>query len=265
MYYIELRKMFIRKVKYENNIYYISNDKKTTLKKLTRKIKEKNIKKVICSNVILKNERVINYLYSNNIDIYDGRDLFKKIISNILEYLKDLGSELEKLNASILVNNISNINNEVIYTCANYFRNISIITNNVNKFKELEKKLEKDGIAVNITQNKKKSMKNAKIIINIDFPNELINKCNFNNNCIIINLEEDIIIKRKSFNGININFYDLEIEENNIEKENYNKNILFEAYVDENKIKNLKNIRIKNLIGNRGIIKKEEIILTNKK
>lgn len=260
MYYIELEKMLFSKIKYEKNIFYISNYKPRTLKKLVKKLHKLNIKKVVCSNTILNESIIINYLYSNNIDIYNGKILFKKIVKNTFEYLKSLGYELEKYNISILVNDNSELNLRAINNALIYFKNISIITNHISKFSRLEKKLEEEGIIINFSKNKKKSLKKAKFILNIDFPNELINKFNINDECIIINVEEDIIIKRKSFKGINIVSYDLDIEDYDIDRDNFNVNHIFEALVMENKIKNVENIKVTKLIGNRGEIKKEEFI-----
>ena len=53
----------------------------------------------------------------------------------------------------------------------------SELTNHIEKFKTLERKvLEEYGIMITINNNKKKSLAKSNIILNMDFPNELINK-----------------------------------------------------------------------------------------
>ncbi len=60
------------------------------------------------------------------------------------------------------------------------------------------------GIAITITNNKRKSLLKAKIIINMDFDEELINSFNLNSKALVIQLNKEIYIKSKLFNGINI-------------------------------------------------------------
>ena len=85
---------------------------------------------------------------------------------------------------------------------------------NKNTAKKVVKKLNKNGIKnivcdkeimkseefknyiysnkINISNNKKKCLRRKEIIINIDFPEELINKYNIYEKAIIINIEENI-------------------------------------------------------------------------
>ena len=66
---------------------------------------------------------------------------------------------------------------------------------------------------ITVTNNKKKSLSKSKIILNVDFPTELINKYNINDEAIIINLRGNVKINKKRFNGININDYEIEYED----------------------------------------------------
>ena len=78
---------------------------------------------------------------------------------------------------------MTDIEFENIKILAKKYKSINIVTNHVEKFKKLEKSLEEDeGIIISITNNKKRSLMKSGIIINIDFPNELINKYEFKSN-----------------------------------------------------------------------------------
>ena len=259
MIYIDNKKMFLRKIKKENNRYYISKINKKIEKKLIKKLKKYKTKKIACNKEIMKNKEFINYMYANNIDIYNGKILYKYIIKNIFEYLEYLGFKLEKINVAILVNENSKINMQIIYLASNIFKSISIITNNQNKFRKIENELEENGISINIANNKKKSLSKTDLIINIDFPKEIINKFNINNKAIILNIEENIKIQKKKFEGININYYEIDFKNEFLEYENFDKNIIYEGLFLE-KLGNLpiENLKIKSLIGNRGTILKEE-------
>ena len=49
----------------------------------------------------------------------------------------------------------------------------------------------------------------SQIILNIDFPQELINKYNIYDDAVIVNLKGNIKINKKRFNGLNINNYEI--------------------------------------------------------
>lgn len=111
---------------------------------------------------------------------------------------------------------------------------------------------------INISNNKKKCLRKKEIIINIDFPEELINKYNIYEKAIIINIEENIEITNKKFNGINLNYYELDLDDKYSKYENFDKNIIEESMIIESKLHKYDILKIKNLIGNRGIINDEE-------
>ncbi len=117
-----------------------------------------------------------------------------------------------------------------------------------------------------LSNNKKKSLKRAKIVINFDMKQDMFSNYQINRNAMIINLSESIIEMEKSFNGIVIN--SMQINDINYKIRNY---YLFE-YIDlyesdiieESKfgkiLEKIKedNIMIKDLIGKRGKIQNME-------
>lgn len=117
-----------------------------------------------------------------------------------------------------------------------------------------------------VSNNKKKSLQKAKIIINFDLRQDTFSNYQINRNSMIINLSDNIIKMEKSFNGIIIN--SIQIDDINYKIRNY---YLFE-YIDlyesdiieENKFdKILEKIKeddiiIKGLLGERGKIQNME-------
>ena len=83
----------------------------------------------------------------------------------------------------------------------------------MGKFKNLEKTLQQEGIVITITNNKKKSLMKSQIILNIDFPQELINKFNIKDDAIIVNVKGKMKINKKRFNGLSINDYEIDFRE----------------------------------------------------
>lgn len=256
--YIENKKMFFRKIKEDNNKIYISKINKNTAQKVIKKLNKNGIKNIVCDKEIMKSEEFKNYIYSNKINIYNGTKLYKNILQNIFEYIEKKGVNLKQKSAAILINDNSEINRKIIYNVVQYFKQTTIVTNNIRRFFKIEKELEENGMPINISNNKKKCLRKKEIIINIDFPEELINKYNIYEKAIIINIEENIEITDKKFNGINLNYYELDLDNKYSKYENFDKNIIEESMIIESKLHKYDILKIKNLIGNRGIINDEE-------
>lgn len=147
---------------------------------------------------------------------------------------------------------------------AKEYKRVNIITNHISKFKNIEKQiLENEGIMITVANNKRKSLAKTKIILNVDFPTELINKYNINEEAIIINLQGNVKINSKRFNGININDYEITYSNDDIFFEDYNviekyyKKDIYEALIYkkqpfENIMKKIRKdkVKIAQLIGN---------------
>ena len=122
--------------------------------------------------------------------------------------------EKDKVRVSILINDLTDIEFENIKILSKEYKTINIVTNHIEKFKKLEKYLEeKEGIIITITNNKKRSLYKTQIIINIDFPDELINKYCIKEDAIIVNVKCKTKINNKRFNGLNINDYEIDFRE----------------------------------------------------
>ena len=242
MYYIQetdkprfLFKLFnIIKVK-EDKIILPIKDEKISIKKAEKLVnKTKNIldktncNKVVLSKVIKKQEDYKNYLYSGDINIVKAEQLTEILLLDILNYIKNKKSlKPEELSLSIFVNDISMNMLENLKIIVKEYKRINIITNHIQKFKKLEEDFfDEQGIIITVGNNKRKSALKSNVIINVDFPNELINQYNINDEAIIINLRGNIKINKKRFTGININDYEIDFD--NFEEFDYEKEMLFD-------------------------------------
>ena len=117
---------------------------------------------------------------------------------------------------------------------------------------------------LNISNNKRKSLLKSEIILNIDFPEELVNKYKIYDNSIVVNLSEKIILQSKRFNGININDYKIKIPYE-YKLKGFQDEIIYEALIYGKNYKNINQeivkdkIEISKLVGNNGAIDKIEI------
>ena len=229
MYYIQetdkpnkfLKLFNVIKLQEDKIILPIDEEKITnkTAEKLaikTNKILEKsNCNKLVISKEIRKQEQYINYLYTYNLEIVDGKWLFEVLSEKVLDYVVENKSlKKQEMQLSILVNDISEIMLEHIKRLVKQYKRVNIVTNHIEKFKKIEEDLlEKYGIMITVTNNKKKSLIKSELILNADFPSELINKYNIYEEAIIVNIKQKVRIGKKRFNGICINDYEIKFND----------------------------------------------------
>lgn len=156
----------------------------------------------------------MNLLYPCDLDIIKGKWLFQVLSVKSLDYLLEKKKmKKEETKIAILVNDLTENIIGSLRQIAKQYKMVSIITNHREKFKKLEKQiLEEDGIMITTGNNKKKGLSKAELILNVDFPTELINQYTIYENAIIMNLQGDVRITKKRFNGICINNYEIEQE-----------------------------------------------------
>ena len=271
-------KYIVNKIDIENiedkTIYYLPIFKENKISKhKTRKLTNKVVKmldkiwtnRIVLSEYLEQNELFKNYLYSSNINILNGRILFKQLYNKIIEYILNIKKEeIQNSEIWITVNDFTIINKEIIIDIGKRVKRLNIVTNNIDKCKDIESYLYNEyGIVLNVSNNKKLALLKAKIILNIDFPEEIMNKYKINTKAIIINMLEKIEIKSKKFSGININYYNIQIPKQ-YKLEDFRDETSYESIIynmNFNEIQerlNKDKIKIKYLIGNRGIINKRE-------
>ena len=259
-YYIEKRDKHIFpihkiKIEQDNCKIYLNLEKGKNIRKVINKLINNEATNVVLSKELCQNRDLINALNANNIEVFDGRWLEKYISFEILDYVieqKDLKKEETEI--AITTNEITDLSIEIIKSLAKQYKRVTVVTNYIAKLRKIEKEIyEKNGILILISNNQKKSLVKPQIILNLDFNREVLNKYKINENAIIINLEGDMKIESKRFNGINLNDYEIEIgREESIWRENmksFRTKDLFEAvlYMKET-FQNIRNKISKNKV-----------------
>ena len=269
-----LRSKFI-KIKEEKiddkTVLTINDSDKRTLEKLSKYIDKNCITRVCLTNNLLKNKEFIDFMKNKNVKICDGKWLFKFLIPKVVEYICKCKKEnLNYQEVSFLCDEISDVLVYNIRELSLKIKVLNIITNNEKKFKKIEKELyEQNGTILNINNNYKKSLQKSDIIFNFDFKEEEINKYNLPKKTCIINLSNEINIDSKSFEGININYFEIIMQrkylKNSIYFNGFDNSILYESYIYKNtnpknikKEINLDNVNINFLYGINSKIRKSE-------
>lgn len=250
------RKIF-KIIRIENNYFYIPENNEKIIKKLLEKLQVENIDYIISENDIN-----INY------NRFNGKYLIKYALPEIIDYclnIIDINPKQQEIH--ICVEKFSKENIDIIETLVERVKVVNLVTNHLKQFQELEKRLDKNERYITVSNNKRKSLKKSNIIINLDFKN--LNEYNVNRNAIIINCNKELNLN-KDFEGICIERIDIEISKILrifSENKNMNKQELFEAelakqqnYDEARYILEKSKIKIKKLIGKRGIINLDEFI-----
>lgn len=208
----------------------ISSRKAQKLAKKTKKILDRTIsKRIVISEKLKKQEEYVNLLHTYSLEIIEGKWLFEAISCKVLDYvLEKKEIKKEEAQISILVNDLTENMLCNIRKIAKEYKRVNIVTNHIQKFRKIEKQiLEEDGIMITVGNNKRKGLSKSKLILNVDFPSELINQYNINETAIIINIRGNVRITKKRFNGISINDYNIDFEQR--EEFDYDKNTKYKA------------------------------------
>lgn len=243
-------------------IYLIPNLNKTSVyKKVIKKIEKEKTKtekvQIVLSNSIKKYQQ-----YFKKCKIIDGKSIFFNSVEKILEKVLQ-GNLLLLQDLYILANNFQEKNINLIRNLAPKVRTVNIVTKEIEKYKIIEEMLQESGVPIVITNNKKKSLKKSKIIINLDFSQEELSEYIIFRNAVIINLTQEKLTKLKGFCGITIRDIDLNLNNEQIEfiKQNYLENFRqIEIYESlPALIRTIDNPEVSKLYGNNGEISNKEL------
>lgn len=179
----------LKKIRVVDNYYYLPSNSEKILNVVRERLKQDNIDYIV-------QEKDIDCGYPE----LSGKYNIKYMLPEILNYCyKKLGKEIKLQEIYICVEEYTKENIKIIEELCNIVKVVNIITNHMKQFQELEKRLEKKEIYITVSNNKRKSLKRANMIINIDFKE--FKSFNLNRNCIIINAAPNLEIG-KEFDGI---------------------------------------------------------------
>ena len=217
---------FIVKLKYYINIITVKQiynaylfilpfsdlSKVTKLEKCIKKVKKLmqkyNIQSLVVEDNLKQSEKFnkITESETKKVHILDGRGIMPYLIQETLEnILQRQGSKIELEDLYICVKENKPLHTENIIYLMKYFKNINIVTPNIKEFQRLADKIEEnENIIITVTNNKKKSLKKAKVIVNFDLQKSEINKYIIYREAIILTIDEKGFYESNTFNGIQI-------------------------------------------------------------
>lgn len=265
---------------FDNNyVIAVSNkkkDRKKVKEKLARIIKKLGIDAVVFSKE-LEGDFKNDICEMINIKVVNGKKLMEFMEYDIVKYVLDKqNADTKKEDIYIVFKRDSNLNLDFLKRFLENFRLVNIVTNDVDKLKNIQDNLlDNEGILISVSNNKRKALKRAKYILNINLTKEELEKYRINREAIIVNIGENVKYDEPCFDGVNINYFKISCPDEYLERfeqvgSQFNlaqmyESILLQDRVDKTKLeavyKRIKedNIKIVELIGNNGPISDQEL------
>lgn len=265
---------------FDNNyVIAVSNKKKDRKKikeKLARIIKKLGIDAVVFSKE-LEGDFKNDICEMINIKVVNGKKLMEFMEYDIVKYVLDKqNADTKKEDIYIVFKRDSNLNLDFLKRFLENFRLVNIVTNDVDKLKNIQDNLlDNEGILISVSNNKRKALKRAKYILNINLTKEELEKYRINREAIIVNIGENVKYDEPCFDGVNINYFKISCPDEYLERfeqvgSQFNlaqmyESILLQDRVDKTKLEAVysrikeDNIKIVELIGNNGPISDQEL------
>ena len=220
---------------------------------------------------------ICEMLGSYNVQVLNGKKLMEFMEFQVVKYvLNKQKANMKEEEIYIVFKKSGDIDLNFLKKFIEGFRIVNIVTNDVERLKNVQDNLlENDGILISVSNNKRKALKRAKYILNINLNKEELSKYKINRNAIIINIREIVKYDSSGFEGININQIKIKSPDEFIEKfeqigDNFDlvelyESLLFSDNIQKRKIEDVydridkDDISITGIIGNNGAISDEEL------
>lgn len=251
-----------------------SHKMKICMKKMQKLIKRYNIHTLVLSEDLKEILKFENMPIGRQVHVLEGKGLMPYLIKETLEYIlakQDTTTQLEDL--YVCMKEVKPMYIENISYLANYFRTINIVSPRINNFQKVAERIEnKQNAIITVTNNRKKSLKKAKLIVNFDFTQNEMKEYSIYRNAIIMLIQENEQYEEVGFDGIQIKQIDIDTSSDIKELfqkyyllDNYSLTTLYESIINKKQslwqIKNKMQkdqVKIVKLYGSKGEIPEKE-------
>ena len=258
--------------------YYFQHKIEHIVPKIQKMMKKYKITDLILEDNLRQNIEFMKLLCQDEtiqkVSILNEKGMMPYLIKEMIEFILDKqGGKSELEDIYLLVQKENESYRENIRFLSSYFKTVNIITSCISQYQQFANKLEeKEDIILTVTNNKKKSLRKAKWIVNFDIPIEEMKKYTIYREATILYLEAQDVYQGNGFDGIHICQAGIDISKEikeDLEKKHLlgkcDLTILYESFL--NKKQNFWNIKeqlkkdqvsVINLCGRRGVLSDNE-------
>lgn len=259
---------------FENNyvITIYDKEKNRVKNKLVKYIKKFKIDTLVFSEDLKEYKEEICQKMQDYIVVINGRKVMEFLQFDIMKYILEMqNKDIRQEEIYIVFKKDNSLDLNFLKVFIENFRMTNIVTNDLERLKNVQDNLlYNDNILISVSNNKKKALKRAKYILNVNLNKGELEKYRINREAIIVNIKEDVHYDDISFAGINVKYLEVELPDEYLErfekvgmkfdnvklyesvllKEGMNKRKMEEVH---ERIKN-DGVRVTALIGNNGIL-----------
>lgn len=270
--------------RFDNNYILVisrkKKDKDRIKKRLVKYIKKLEIDALVFSKELENDFKpsICEMLQDEKVRILNGKKVMEFMEFEIVKYVLDKQKVyMKQEEIYIIFKKSSLLDLNFLKRFIEKFRIVNIVTNDIERLKNVQDNLlENDGILISVSNNKRKALKRAKYILNINLSKDELEKYKINRDAIIINIGEDVRYNSPSFDGININYFNIKCPDEYMEKyeqigNNFDLVQLYESTLLSDNMQKREiediyerierdGIRITDVIGNNGKICDEELL-----
>ena len=268
-----------------DNNYIIAihdKDKKSIQKRLVKKIYKQKIDAIVFSKELegkFKDDICEMLKLDDNINVkmINGKKLMEYMEFDIMKYiLEKQKHSMKQEDIYIIFKRDNSLNLNFLVRFIENFRMTNVVTNDIARLKNVQDNLlDNENILISVSNNKKKALRRAKYVLNVNLTTEELAKYNINRNAVIINIRENVKYSNPGFEGINVNYFDINVPDefdekfeqmgNNFDLVKLYESILIAENFGEASTEKVyekiarDEIKVKNVIGINGRISDEEL------
>ncbi len=211
-----------------DNNYIIAihdKDRKSIQKRLVKKIYKLEIDTIVFSKELegkFKDDICEMLAIDDNINVkmINGKKLMEYMNFDIIKYiLEKQKHNMKQEDIYIIFKKDNSLNLNFLVRFIENFRMTNVVTNDIARLKNVQDNLlDNENILISVSNNKKKALRRAKYILNVNLTTEELSKYNINRNAIIINIRENVKYSNLGFEGINVNYFKINVPDEFEEK-----------------------------------------------
>lgn len=183
---------------------------KQCIRKLKKLMKKEKINRIVLADELKNDEYFLQHFITNQekqeFTILNGKNVFFYLLLEIIQFI--LEKQHKHTNSEdiyVLLHHNKQAYLDNILFLLQHFKTVNIVTDNLKPFQLLAEKVEaEEGIQMTVSNNKRKSLRKAKIIINFDFAEEELSQYVIYRNAIFIHVGNSLSYENQTFGGVQI-------------------------------------------------------------